>query len=225
MRIVRLFLSGIIATAALSIAPGAEEKVDQWQLLFDGKSLSGWVQRNGTATYCVEDGAIVGKTSEGSANSFLCTIRGYDDFELEFEVKVDPELNSGVQIRSRSVSDFKTFRVHGPQVEIATDHTAGFIYGEALDTGWLSDDRSIEEARTAFKPGEWNHYRVIANGQVIKTWVNGVPVANLTDELSNMRKGFIGLQVHHIAESTGPYEVRWRNLKIRELSSKKKTQP
>ncbi len=140
MRIVRLFLSGIIATAALSIAPGAEEKVDQWHLLFDGKSLSGWVQRNGTATYCVEDGAIVGKTSEGSANSFLCTIKGYDDFELEFEVKVDPELNSGVQIRSRSVSDFKTFRVHGPQVEIATDHTAGFIYGEALDTGWLSKD-------------------------------------------------------------------------------------
>ena len=76
----------------------------------------------------------------------------------------------------------------------------------------------MEEARTAFKPGEWNHFRVIANGQVIKTWVNGVPVANLTDELSNMRKGFIGLQVHHIAKSTGPYEVRWRDLKVRELS-------
>ena len=218
-------MSGFVFAAALSIALGAEEKVDQWQFLFNGKNLDGWVQRNGTATYSVEDGVIVGKTSEGSPNSFLCTIREYDDFELEFEVKVDPELNSGMQIRSRSVSDFKKFRVHGPQVEIATDHTAGFIYGEALDTGWLSDDRSIEEARTAFKPGEWNRYRVIANGQVIKTWVNGVPVANLTDDLSNLRKGFFGLQVHHIAESTGPYEVRWRNLKIRALSSKKKTQP
>ena len=225
MRIVTLFLSVLIFAVALSIAPGAEEKVDQWQILFNGKNLNGWVQRNGTATYRVEDDAIVGKTSEGSPNSFLCTIKEYDDFELEFEVKVDPELNSGVQIRSRSVADFKAFRVHGPQVEIATDHTAGFVYGEALDTGWLSNERSIDEAPTAFKPGEWNHYRVIANGQGIKTWVNGVPVANLTDELSNLRKGFIGLQVHHIKEGTGPYEVRWRNLKIRELSSKKNTQP
>jgi len=217
MKIIRLCWSAAIAAAVLPVAPGAEEKADQWQILFDGENLNGWVQRNGTATYSVEDGAIVGRTSQGSPNSFLCTSEEYDDFELEFEVKVDPELNSGVQIRSRSVSDFKAFRVHGPQVEIATDHTAGFIYGEALDTGWLSNERSMEEARTAFKPGEWNHYRVIANGQVIKTWVNGVPVANLTDELSNLRKGFIGLQVHHIKEGTGPYEVRWRNLKIREL--------
>ena len=180
------------------------------------------VQRNGTATYRVEDGAVVGKTSEGSPNSFLCTKEDYGDFELKFEVKVDHELNSGVQIRSASVPGFKNFRVHGPQVEIATNGTAGFIYGEALNTGWLSKKVNNDPALSAFKTGEWNSYRVMAEGQVIKTWINGVPVANLTDDISKMSRGFIGLQVHSIKRGAGPYEVRWRNLKIRKLSAKKK---
>ena len=49
--------------------------------LFNGQNLDGWEQHNGTATYRVEDGAVVGKTSEGSPNSFLCTQKDYGDFE------------------------------------------------------------------------------------------------------------------------------------------------
>ena len=113
--------------------------------------------------------------------------------------------------------------MHGPQVEIASDHTAGFIYGEALDTGWLSSESSINEAPVILKTGKWNRYRVRAEGWVIRTWINGVPVANLTDTVSNMRKGFIGLQVHHIMEDTGPFEVRWRDIRIRELPSENET--
>ena len=213
-----LVLVSISCALSLAIDGGKGDNEKHWISLFNGKNLDGWVQRNGTATYRVEDGTIVGKTSEGSPNSFLCTNKEFGDFELKFEVKVDHELNSGVQIRSASVSGFKNFRVHGPQVEIATDLMAGFIYGEALNTGWLSKDRSNEEARAAFKTGEWNSYRVKARGRVIKTWVNGVPVANLTDDISNMSRGFIGLQVHSIKKGAGPYEVRWRNLKIRKLS-------
>ncbi|MEZ6054744.1 MAG: DUF1080 domain-containing protein, partial [Planctomycetaceae bacterium] len=71
--------------------------------LFNGRDLDGWTQRNGTATYRVEGDTIVGKTTEGSPNSFLCTDELYGDFELKFDVKVDSELNSGVQIRSQSV--------------------------------------------------------------------------------------------------------------------------
>ena len=187
--------------------------------LFDGKTLDGFKQNNGTATYRVEDGTIVGKTNEGSPNSFLCTTKDYGDFELTFEVKVDDALNSGVQIRSISDPDVKNGRVHGPQVEIATNGTAGFIYGEALGTGWLSEDRSNEQAKAAFKKGEWNKYRVLAKGKSIKTWVNGVPVADLVDEKSGMLSGFIGLQVHGIKKGTGPYEVRWRNLMIKDLAA------
>lgn len=185
--------------------------------LFNGKNLDGWEQRNGTATYRVEDGCIVGKTTEGSPNSFLCTVKEYGDFELKFEVKVDDELNSGVQIRSKTKGDTKEGRVHGPQVEIATNGTAGFIYGEGLTTGWLSEKRDDPKAKAAFKKGEWNQFLVVAKGKSIKTWVNGVPVADLVDEKTNMMSGFIGLQVHGIKKGTGPFEVRWKNLSIKEL--------
>jgi hypothetical protein len=203
----------VTATLTLSTATADEN----WVNMFDGKTLKGWTQKNGTATYRVEDGCIVGKTSEGSPNSFLCSDKDYGDFELTFEVKVDDELNSGVQIRSQSKADRDNGRVHGPQVEIAVNGTAGYIYGEALGTGWLSGNGDTPEAHKHFKNGEWNNYRVVAKGNSIQTWVNGEHVANLTDEKSKMHSGFIGLQVHGIAQGTGPYEVRWKNLKIREL--------
>jgi len=206
-----------ITLSAMALRAGAAEK-KSFVCLFDGETLEGWVQRNGTATYRVEDGTIVGKTTEGSPNSFLCTEKDYSDFELLFEVKVDDRLNSGVQIRSQSKPEYNKGRVHGPQVEIATNGTAGYVYGEALKTGWLSEDRSDPEAKAAFKKGEWNKYRVLAVGKSIKTWVNDVPVADLVDEKSNKCCGFIGLQVHGIKKGTGPYEVRWRNISIKDMS-------
>ena len=201
-----------------SFAKATEDPQDDgFVALFDGKTLDGWEQKNGTATYAAEDGCIVGKTTEGSPNSFLATKKSYGDFELKFEVKVDDQLNSGVQIRSASKPEYNNGVVHGPQVEIAVDGTAGFIFGESLKTGWLSEDRSNPAARAAFKKGEWNRYRVLAQGKSIKTWVNDVPVADLVDEKTGMMSGFIGLQVHGIKKGTGPYEVRWKNLSIREL--------
>ncbi|MCE9554095.1 MAG: DUF1080 domain-containing protein, partial [Planctomycetes bacterium] len=83
---------------------------DGWVSLFNGKDLSGWKQLNGTATYKAEDGAIVGTTTKGSPNSFLCSDKDYGDFELQFDVKVDRQLNSGVQIRSESKPDYQNGR-------------------------------------------------------------------------------------------------------------------
>jgi len=180
-----------------------------WVALFDGKSLDGWEQKNGTATYRVEDGCVVGKTAEGSPNSFLATKKSYGDFELKFEVKVDDELNSGVQIRSASKPDYKDGQVHGPQVEIATNGTAGFIYAEGLKFGWLSEDRSNAAAQAAFKKGDWNRYRVVADGKSIKTWVNDVPVADLVDEKTGMLSGFIGLQVQFVDGYKLPHGRIW----------------
>ena len=218
MSIKKLACTICFSLLVVSVSAIAQDK-EGFVPLFDGKTLSGFTQKNGTATYVVEDGLILGKTSEGSPNSFLCTNKDYGDFELLFEVKVDDELNSGVQIRSKSDPSINDGRVHGPQVEIATNGTAGFIYGEALGTGWLSSDeaRADSTKQKAFKKGEWNKYRVLAKGKSIKTWINGVPVADLVDEKSGMPSGLIGLQVHGIKKGTGPYEVRWRNLKIKEL--------
>jgi hypothetical protein len=187
---------------------------DGWASLFDGKSLNGWTQKNGTATYEVVDGTIVGTTVKGSPNSFLCSDRFYGDFELEFDVKLfDDRLNSGVQIRSHSIPSHKKGRVHGYQVEISTNGHAGFVYDEAR-RGWLSKDRDEPARRAAYKNGEWNRYRVICFGSSIRTWVNGVQVANITDDWSPT--GFLGLQVHGVGGDP-KYRVAWRNLRIREL--------
>ncbi len=197
----------------LMLAGSAGAADDGWIMLFNGKNLDGWKQINGTAKYEVKDGTIVGTTAKGSPNSFLCTTKNYGDFELEFEVKVDDALNSGVQIRSQSRKDYQNGRVHGYQVEIATNGEAGFIYDEAR-RGWLSKDRSNKAARAAFKKGEWNKYRVVCKGDSIKTWINGVPVADVKDSMD--ASGFIGLQVHSFS-GPEPAQVRWRNLRLREM--------
>lgn len=192
-----------------------ERKRDvRWVPLFNGKSLNGWRQINGSAKYEVKDGAIVGTTAKGSPNSFLCTKKHYRDFELKFEVKVDTRLNSGVQIRSNSFKEYRNGRVHGYQVEIATNGNAGFIYDEAR-RGWLSKDRSDEKARQAFKEDKWNKYRVVCVGDSIKTWVNGIAVADVVDSMT--KSGFIGLQVHGF-KGDPPAQVRWRNIRIRDLT-------
>lgn len=210
---------GALVGAGLWWSVGAE--LPPWAPLFDGRSLEGFIQRNGTATYRVEDGCLVGRTSEGSPNSFLCTRSTFADFELKFEVKVDDELNSGVQIRSASRPDFQNGRVHGPQVEIAVNGSAGCIYGEALGTGWLSGPSEDPVKRGAFKRGEWNHYRVRAVGNRIQTWVNGVPIVDFEETRSGLKRGFIGFQVHAIPRGQGPFEVRWRNIMIRDLTRRK----
>ena len=172
--------------------------------LFDGKSIDNWEQKNGTATYEIKDGTILGTTATGSPNSFLCSKKEYGDFELHFEVKVDDELNSGVQIRSVSKSDYKNGRVHGPQVEIAAASGSGYIYSEGTGRGWISLDRPVQDA---FKKGEWNKYRVVADGCRVQTWINGKYVEDVIVPAVEPKSGFIGLQVHGIGKKAGPYSV------------------
>jgi len=212
----------VVAAAVIAGPPGlaglgvchASDEAEGWVSLFDGKTLNGWRQINGTATYKVDDGTILGTTAEGSPNSFLCTEKLYGDFELEFEVKLDSRLNSGAQIRSNSFPEYHNGRVHGYQVEIATGGNAGRIYDEARRGKWLDAEPEDAEARKAFKPDEWNKFRVICKGPSIKTWVNGVPVADMVDDMT--KTGFIGLQVHAF-RGEPPAWVRWRNIRIKEL--------
>ena len=106
---------------------------DGWTELFNGKNLKGWKVLNGTASYVVQDEAIVGTSKMGTPNTFLATEQTYRDFILELEVKVDNQLNSGIQIRSLSQADYRDGRVHGYQVEIdpSTRAYTGGLYDEA----------------------------------------------------------------------------------------------
>lgn len=233
-----LFTS-ILWTTAFSAAIAG----DGWQELFNGRNLDGWTQRGGAAKYTIEDGCIVGTSTLDTPNTFLCTDRDYADFVLEYDFKVDPRLNSGVQIRSQALSSpieivgaDKTFkvpagRVHGYQVEIDPEPGknrwwSGGIYEEA-GRGWLfpglsgGDAKAFsEQGRGIFKQGDWNHVRVEAIGDSLKTTVNGTPCADIQD--SRVASGFIGLQVHGIGndKSKDGAQVRWRNLRLKEVPAK-----
>ncbi|MEN8127422.1 MAG: DUF1080 domain-containing protein [Planctomycetota bacterium] len=200
---------------AVSVPSGSAFAEGPWRALFDGKTLDGWQQKGGQATYAVEEGQIVGKTVLNTPNSFLCTKQFYSDFILELEFKVDPKLNSGIQIRSNSFPEYENGRVHGYQVEIDPSDRSytGGVYDEAR-RGWLYPLKDNPDARKAFKANEWNTFRIEAIGDVIKTWVNDVPAAHLYD--TRTRVGFIGLQVHGIGKNKNKegIEVRWRNIRI-----------
>jgi len=192
----------------------SSEKQKPGKALFNGQDLSGWTQMGGEANYAVEDGIIVGKTVSGTPNSFLTTDKMYDDFILELDYKVDSSMNSGIQIRSNSIASYQNGRVHGYQIEIDPSERAwsAGIYDEGR-RGWLVDLDNNSKAQKAFKQGEWNHYRIEAIGDTIKTWINGVPASFLID--NKTASGFIALQVHSIAKDDEPGKtIMWKDIRI-----------
>ena len=227
-----IFTIVYIALPSLSLAADAD-----WENLFDGKTFNGWVQRNGKAKYTIQDGMIVGTTVLNTPNSFLCTEKNYTDFILELEFFVESDMNSGIQIRSHSFEHFKDYRVHGYQVEIdpgtgsykgspknllvdgepapetAPRSWSGGIYDEAR-RGWLNNLTKNPAARQAFRQNQWNHYRIEAIGDRIRTWVNGVPAADLRDDMTST--GFIALQVH--GSKQADKSIKWRNIRIQDIS-------
>ena len=230
------------ATVSRNDTPGS---LAEWIQLFDGKTLNGWVHMNGSHSFVVEDGAIVGRTVEASANSFLCSLREFDDFELELETYIDPITNSGVQIRTQArpvagtgpAGTASAGRVNGPQVEIRRSYkglpATGMLYGEALTTGWLTSQQKIEEGHPYYVAEGWNKLRIVAKGPRIQTWVNGGLVEDQANEevYKTHKKGFIGLQIHSVTDreinlpvhgSLGittrqPLIVKFRNIRIRPL--------
>jgi len=207
----RLITLLIIATAA-NVAVNAQEWVD----LFNGKDMKGWEKLDGSAEYRVENGEVIGVSKTGTPNTFMATKEIYGDFILEYEMKMDHDLNSGVQFRSVPTRPDGSKRVNGYQVE-CDDHEdrpwAGGIYEEAR-RGWLYPMSYNLSVVTSNKRGEWNHIRVEAVGNNIRTYINGVNFTNLVDDERSER--FIALQVHGIGnnESRAGKEIRWRNIRI-----------
>ncbi len=202
-----------IALAMVSINVAYAQ--NNWQYIFNGENLDGWEKLNGTAEFSIEgDSVIVGTSELNTPNTFLATEKLYTDFILEYEVKVDNELNSGVQIRSNSFDSYNSGRVHGYQVELDPSPRAysGGIFDEAR-RGWMYPLADNEPGRNAFLQGGWNHFRVEVIGNSIRTWINGQMCSNLVDDMTS--EGFIALQVHSIRneEQVGK-QVRWKNIRI-----------
>lgn len=210
-----LFLSFMILGSCTS---QKEDKSEEWRTLFNGKDLSGWKAVAGDATFSVENGEIIGTAVEGSPNTFLITEEIFGDFILELELKVEHiSSNSGIMARGQfdpAARDGKGL-VYGYQIEAdPTDRAwSGGVYDEAR-RGWLYPLDLNPEAKSAFKLGEYNQYRIEVIGDEIKTWINGQEVAYVVDDTD--RNGFIGLQVHSIQnpEDAGR-KTYFRNIRIK----------
>ncbi|MEZ5070871.1 MAG: DUF1080 domain-containing protein [Bacteroidales bacterium] len=205
----------MMMVSLLAVVTAGGMFAQEWVDLFNGKDLKGWKQLDGSAEFRVENGEIVGVSKTGTPNSFLATEAVYGDFILEYEMKMDRGLNSGVQFRSRAELPDGRKRVNGYQVEcddLDDRPWAGGIYEEA-DRMWLYPMAYNPGVVDVNKRGEWNRIRVEAVGNEIRTYINDVNFANLVDD--KRPEGFIALQVHQIGdEALNGKEIRWRNLRI-----------
>tara|TARA_R110002049_G_scaffold3340_1_gene25676 strand:+ start:333 stop:1724 length:1392 start_codon:yes stop_codon:yes gene_type:complete len=208
--------NGITASLVLLMLSCGETKKDDapWVSLIEGNTHKGWTIKGGKATYEVKDGVVIGTTVANTPNTFLTSDKMYGDFILELDYKVDSTMNSGIQIRSNSFPYYRNGVVHGYQIEIDPSKRAwsAGIFDEQRRK-WLNPLTDNVEAQKAFKQNDWNHYRIEAIGDTIKTWINDVPAAHLID--GKTASGFIGLQVHSIHGDKKPgTQIMWKNVRI-----------
>ncbi len=208
----------MLAAAPLGTAvpvPAAIQDQAPWRDVTPRAGLAGWRATGGDASYTVVDGELVGRAVPGRNNSWLVSDARYGDFIIEFEAKTDPALNSGMMIRGQSRPDYRNGAVHGYQAEIDPTRRAwsGGLYDEQRRQ-WLYTLGRNDAARRTFRSGDWNSYRVEAIGNRLRTFVNGVPAADIADDTDS--RGFIAFQVHALPDDIarrGP-EVRFRKIRM-----------
>lgn len=184
--------------------------------LFDGKTLQGW--EGDMKWWRVEDGRITGgsTTEKVPHNYFLATKRSFQNFDLRLELKLTgvPNtglINSGVQIRSLRVPN--NTEMSGYQVD-AGDGWWGKLYDESRRRKVVGESIDAAKVEAAVKKGDWNEYRVRAEGPRIRSWINGVPALDYTETEPNIAQdGHIALQIH----AGGIARVQVRNVRIEEL--------
>lgn len=198
-----------------------------WQALFNGKDLAGW--SGDSRLWRVEGGVLIGETDDAGrkidANSFLIWQGGEPgDFELEFQARVSGENNSGVQYRSR-VIDAAKWAVGGYQMDLHSKPAyLGMLYEEqgrgiACERGQrvkLGDTPEVTGPLEvpAVNLAVWNSYRIVAQGQMLRHFINGKLAAEIQDVQPQKRatKGVIALQVH-----AGPaMKTEFKDLRIQQ---------
>ena len=205
--------------AGAGATPGLED--DGFEPLFDGKSLAGWTTSGDINAWKVEDGELrIGE--DGGKGWWLRTVKQYRDFDLRLEFNVPKGGNSGVGIRGSTTGDpaftgmeVQIFDSHGQQPAV---NVCGAVYG------------AIAPASMSVKPaGEWNEYRILLVGDTLNVWLNGEQIH--TDQKLDDR-GFIHdpknkspladrLTTGHIALQDHGDKVRFRNIRIKDLSPDK----
>ncbi|MGB4400292.1 MAG: DUF1080 domain-containing protein [Daejeonella sp.] len=174
--------------------------------IFNGQDLSGW-KIHGTEKWYVDNGELVCESGPEKKYGYLSTDKKYKNFVLDLDFKLVANGNSGVFIRS----NVQGTTIQGWQVEVAPAglHTGG-IY-ESYGREWLIKPGSEEEKK--LNPNGWNHMRIDVRGDNVNTYLNGTKMVSLNDSKVGAGEGSIALQIH----SGGGINVRWKNLRIKEL--------
>ena len=181
--------------------------------LFDGKTLSGW--EGDAAWWRVEEGEIRGGSFKTKVpkNFFLATEKSYQNFDLRIKLRLTGTgfVNSGVQMRSVRVPD--STEMSGYQVDYGTGWF-GKLYDESRRNKVVADSVDPKAVLAAVKEGDWNEYRILAEGPRIRSWINGVPALDFTETEGNIAMdGKIGIQIH----AGGMAEVQAKDILIEEL--------
>ena len=185
--------------------------------IFDGESFAGW-EGDTLNTWRIEDGSLVAGSLEKAQlkNDFLTTKRTFENFDLTLKWKLEGTkgfVNGGVQFRTKRIPD--SHEVSGYQADLGAGYD-GALYDESRRKRVLARP-SPEVLERARKPvGEWNDYRIRAEGNHIQIWLNGVQTVDFTEAEPGIEtSGVIAVQIHGAATLV----VRYKDLEIRELPS------
>jgi hypothetical protein len=215
------------------------EKAAGWELLFDGQTLNGWRDYNGTgltAPWVVEDGTLAALGKGGDGNGYIVTDKQYENFELAFDWKIAEGGNSGVLYHVVERPQYEVPYVTGPEFQLIDN--IGFP--EKLEDWQMAcADYAMhvaDPAKTKLKPaGDWNTSKIVFDNGHVEHWLNGGKVVEFeawTDdwfqrknsgkwenasEYGLAHRGVFALQDHG--------DRAWyRNIKLRELPRKLKAE-
>jgi hypothetical protein len=232
-----LTFSAIAADAPVT-APAEPEGIES---IFNGKDLSDW--DGDSRLWSVKDGVIHGVTTDevkANSNTFLIWKGGHvKDFELRLSFRCSATNNSGIQYRSKHITDDKVrnaWVVRGYQHEIRNENTlpsvSGFIYDEGGLTGgrgrtclvgekaeWTDKGKKVtstlidgEGYKQLFKVDDWNDVIIIAKGRHIQHYMNGRLVLDFQDAEKNaLLEGILALQLH----AGKPMWAEFRNIRVK----------
>lgn len=183
--------------------------------LFDGKTFTGWEGDIGSV-WRIEDGAFVAGSlqKKQEKNNFLATAKPYGDFELTLKWKLEGTegfVNGGVQFRTKRIPDHH--EVSGYQADLGKGYD-GALYDESRRKKMLAQPTPELLAKAQKPLGEWNDYRIRAQGNRIQIWLNGVQTVDYTETEPGIDlSGIIAVQIHGGATSI----VRYKDIQIEEL--------
>jgi cytochrome c len=211
-----------------------KEKETGWELLFDGKTTSGWKGFKRTkagSAWVVRDGALtlnkIIHTSGQTDGGDILTEDTYENFELILDWKISPCGNSGVIFNVIEDDAYNAVWETGPEMQILDNLCHPDARIEKHRAGDLYD--LIESKFVAANPaGEWNQARIVANNGKYEFWLNGYRIVVFEmhtkkwDELVakskfNAMPGFGKATKGHIALQDHGDQVWYRNIKIREI--------